>query len=674
MYCYKNDMWSFFMFKRIFPVLISVCVSLICAADDCSILVKNYNRLNPPRLLSIDQADRALADQRADGSFKSVDYQDKSRGLWKGMHHWDKNVLPLVSAWNKTKNRKYLNGVIAGLNYWGKVLPKNSNWWWQEIGVPRAMIRVINNTKGGIPQETLEILKPAFDRAVLRGTGQNLADAAIIHIWKGVFYRDTKIIKEGTSALVSVLKVSAPGKEGLQYDHCFHQHGPQVQFGNYGKGYFDVATTFIQLLSGTSYAVPAEAEKLIFDYFYHGLRWTLYKDQMDYLACGRQIWRESAYAKYRQIRSIARRFDKKDDMRAKVDDFFKADSVLEGSNYFFRSDYLIHRRKDFYFSYKMCSSRVIGSETINKENLQGLYLGCGVMQYKQTGTEYDNMPALWDWRRLPGLTVVYDNDSLNAARARHKTNRSSAVGAVSDGMNTGIIMNSSSTKLGYWKSVSAIDKTVVFNVSNIYNKTKSPVNTTIDSRLYAFPVKVTAMGAVKEYTGGVHKLTAVTKVVHGNTAYTFFAPQDVVLAIEEKSVPWKSVAVDAKGIQKGKVFTLYVDHGVAAENGDKLSCAVSPADSVPDVVTRFEDCGNIVTDNKSKITYAYFFLPGTMTLPCGAKISCDKKAAVMLAGSKILAADAQQKNRSLKVTLNGKEYNFALPQGGYAGRTAELPR
>ncbi|MBE6387473.1 MAG: hypothetical protein E7045_05375 [Lentisphaerae bacterium] len=661
------------MLKVSLTLLFAAVLVFSCIADDFTRLVKNYNSLMPPDPTNTAAADKALADQRPDGSFKSVKYQDKSRGLWKGMHHWTR-LRELSSAWNKTGNKKYRNGVIAGLDFWGKNLPSNSNWWWQEIGVPFQAISVINNTKGGIPQETLENLRPLFAKSRLHGTGQNLADAALIHFWKGVIYRDEKAVKEGIDSFMTVLKISPPGKEGLQYDNCFHQHGPQVQFGNYGRGYLQNATMFIKLLSGTSYAVPEKVEDLIFNYFYYGMRWTLYKGSMDLLACGRQLWHTAPYTKYGQIKSYSRRFGKARGMRSKADGFFKDDSVVSGSNYFFRSDYLIHRRKDLYFSFKMCSSRVIGSETINNENLQGLYLGSGVMQYKQSGKEYDNMPALWDWRRLPALTAVYDNDSLNASRARKKTNMSSSVGAVTDQVNTGVMMGCSSSKLGYWKSVSAVDRTVVFALSNIYNKTNSPVNTTIDSRLYVSPVEVTSADGKKTYDGGVHHLKKVTRVVHGDVAYTFFAPQDMVLAIEKKSVPWKRVSIDAKGVQTGTVFTLYVDHGNAKRSKSLLSYAVSPADRVPAFSVSSHACGHIVKELASGAIFAYFFFPGTMTIPGGGDISADKKAAVMVTADKVFAIDAQQKHKRLKITLGGKEYNFALPQGGFAGKTVSLSK
>ncbi|MBR7120588.1 MAG: hypothetical protein IKC77_10350 [Lentisphaeria bacterium] len=660
------------MKMKLFLLLLAAVFVLTASADSRKTLVKNYNSIYSHGNADLKKADALLADMNSDGSFKSVLYGDKSRGLWKGMAHWY-NLRTLVAAWRKTADRKYCDAVNAGLIWWGKTLPENSNWWWQEIGVPMHLIRVINNMNGAVSPEALEASRKTFERAALRGTGQNLADAAIIHLWKGVFYNDDKMVNTAVDALKSVVKISPAGKEGLQADYSFHQHGSQQQFGNYGRGYYENCTLLLRLLDGTEYAFSKAQQELIWNYFYCGLRWTLFKNQMDYLACGRQITHDAPYGKCRQIKGYSRRFNNSKEKRDIVEAVSRNDASLEGSRYFFRSDYLIHRRKDFYFSYKMCSSRVIGSETINKENLQGLYLGCGVMQYKTDGSEYDNMAALWDWRRLPGLTAVYDNDSLNASRARKKTNISSTVGAVTDEVNTGVMMGCSSSKIGYFKSVTAIDKCVVFNLNNVVNKTKSPVNTTIDSRLYRTPVEVVSAGKKQVYENGTHKLEKVEKIIHDNVAYTFLKPQNLTLAIEEKSVPWKSVTIHAKGVQKGKTVTIYVNHGVKAKN-ERLSYMIAPAGENTGVKTIFNKCGHVVKDSRNDTCWAYFFVPGEMDIPGVGKLSSDKKAAVMLKKDTLTVADVQQKNRVVNISLNDKLYKFVTPSGVYAGKSVTLSK
>ena len=657
--------------RTFFITVFSAVFALAAYSGDYGILVKNYNRLYVPDKANVKEADQILADQNPDGSFKSVAYSDKSRGAWKGMKHWSK-LRTLVGTWNSTGKKQYRDAVIAGLHYWGRALPKNSNWWWQEIGVPRLAIRVINNMKGGVPTETLEIIRPLFDRAKLGMTGQNLADAAVIHFWKGLYYNDKKMVCDAVDAFGSVVKVAAYGKEGLQSDMSFHQHGPQQQFGNYGLGFFENTVTFMRMLAGSSYSMSETEKQLVYDYFFNGLRWTLFKKQMDYLACGRQIPKRAPYGKYEKTAKNARYFDDTNQAKKRVNEFFRNDSVLEGSNYFFRSDYLVHRRKDFYFSYKMSSKRVVGGEMINKENLKGLYLGCGVMQYKISGTEYDNMPALWDWRRLPGLTAIYDNCSLSERRSQ--LNTSAAVGAVCDGIDSCVVMDFNSKKFSYKKSIVAVDKAVIFNVSDIKGNGKAPMNTTVDSRLYSGPAEIESVNGKKVFEDGIHQLEKVSRIIHGGIAYTFLKPRDVTLVIEEKSCPWKDICVDSKGVQKGKVFTVYVDHGKEYRPEDTLSCIITPSADTKKYSSFFTGCGHVVKNESGSFVFAGFFAPGKMEIPGVGTISSDKKAAVMLKDKTISVADVQQENKNLTVTLNGKSYTFELPQGVYSGKSVTLSK
>ena len=102
------------------------------------------------------------------------------------MKHWSK-LRTMVGAWTSTEKTKYRDVVLWKLAYWGRELPHNSNWWWQKIGVPRQAVRVINNMKGGVPNETMAVLS-----LKLGMTGQKLADAAMLHLWKGLYYNDKK--------------------------------------------------------------------------------------------------------------------------------------------------------------------------------------------------------------------------------------------------------------------------------------------------------------------------------------------------------------------------------------------------------------------------------------------------------------------------------------------------
>ena len=147
-----------------------------------------------------------------------------------------------------------------------------------------------------------------------------------------------------------------------------------------------------------------------------------------------------------------------------------------------------------------------------------------------------------------------------------------------------------------------------------------------------------------------------------------------IISVLSLPVPWNTITIDAKNIEKGKTFTIYIDHTAAKRGKENVSYAISPATEKVDIKTFFNKSGHIIKDENSGNCFAFFFAPGEMDIPGIGKLSCDKKAAVMLTDNNILAADAQQKNKTLNLTLNGKKYSFTLPQDGFAGKTAILSK
>ena len=63
-----------------------------------------------------------------------------------------------------------------------------------------------------------------------------------------------------------------------------------------------------------------------------------------------------------------------------------------------------------------------------------------------------------------------------------------------------------------------------------------------------------------------------------------------------------------------------------------------------------------------------------MDIPGVGKLSSDKKAAVMLKKDRLTAADVQQKNRVVNISLNDKLYKFVTPSGVYAGKSVTLSK
>ena len=151
-------------------------------------------------------------------------------------------------------------------------------------------------------------------------------------------------------------------------------------------------------------------------------------------------------------------------------------------------------------------------------------------------------------------------------------------------------------------------------------------------------------------------------------------PQNVTLAVEEKSGLWQDISVDSKGIQKGKCFTLYVDHGKDCSQKETLGYIVTPASDIQKFSSFFSDCGHAVKNESGSFVFAAFFAPGKMEIPGTGAVSCNKKAAVMIKEKTVSVSDVQQCNKILTVSLNGKPYIFDLPQGVHSGKSVVLSK
>ena len=88
-------------------------------------------------------------------------------------------------------------------------------------------------------------------------------------------------------------EIRTGGKEGIKDDWCFHQHGPQQQFGNYGLAFVTTMSLFSGLLSDTSLEFSEEQLNVIASLIDNGYRWIILKGKMDISAMGRQLFEDA---------------------------------------------------------------------------------------------------------------------------------------------------------------------------------------------------------------------------------------------------------------------------------------------------------------------------------------------------------------------------------------------
>ena len=201
----------------------------------------------------------------------------------------------MAGAWadpasNRHGDEAMAEAAIRAMDFWVTRDLQTTNWWQREIGIPQSLGASLIMLGDRVPAELRARCRTLLDRSAPGKTGQNKVWLAGVHVMKGVLNKDDAMIQEGSRQIFSELIVAPRGIEGLQADRSYHQHGPQMQFGNYGLSYAESQIQWGLILRGTPYAMPAEKRTLLREYFLNGLAWTIRNGFMDVGACGRHLY------------------------------------------------------------------------------------------------------------------------------------------------------------------------------------------------------------------------------------------------------------------------------------------------------------------------------------------------------------------------------------------------
>jgi len=606
---------------------------------------------------------QSLQTQQPDGSWRDIDYTSKSRGSWAPRGHLTR--VEEMARGYACKSSKYyqskaaLDGAVKGLNLWFDRDPQSPNWWHQSIGTPMLLCSIFLMLGDALPPAVLERGRVVLDRSKPGMTGQNKVWLAGIELQKGLLYDQSELVADGQKQIVSELCVAAPGAEGVQSDWSYHQHGPQLQFGNYGLGYFGDMTKWSYILAGTRYEFPAAQTAVLTNYFQNGLRWVLFAGQMDFSACGRQNTGEMPGRKYLSTVRTADLLLQSRDKDAKplsADDF-----RFSGSRYFYDSDFLVQRSPQAYFSVKMNSKRTIGSETVNSENLIGRMTGHGAVMLLSDGNELADIGALWDWRKIPGTTAVQDDASL-VCKDPGLINQSEWVGGVSDGEIGFCAMDFNNGEVAAQKSYFFFGLGMVGIGSRIRSDKEAPVYTVIAQH------RAGKIGEAASETGDV---------VNGNWAYKVLAAPgaEIFCGVDDVTGNWRKVdqALSPDPVT-GKMFYFYLNHGKKPRNGSYAYSVEFVRDGkLHDyrLLPTSSDAVQSVTDGKTVMVS--FFEPGWVDLPDDRRLTADRPLLLMIRNGNLYAADPSQKLDAAELTVGEKRQHIIFPQGQLAGSTVSLP-
>ncbi len=355
--------------------------------------------------LPSDEVDRLIANFNFEtGAWNDIDYTTKDRGSWHATLHVTR-MLALTKLYCYSSSQWYkderLHDIIQkSITYWGKLMPKCPNWWHNDIGVPKKMISSMLCIREELTQEEVAVGLKVLERSAFGKTGQNKVWLAGNQLMKGLLLDDEALVIKARNVIAEEIVMT--DEEGIQEDYSFHQHGAQMQFGNYGLTFIDVMSFWCSVLYGTDYAFSDEQNALVMRFISDGMNWTVYNGIMDHNACGRQPFRNGPAGKAASVTIALRQFG----------DMMPDQGELTGGRYFHRSDYGVFRQKDWFASVRMHSKRTIGYEYTNRENQHAHFSADAALMFMQSGDEYENIQAIWDWRKLPGVTAYEDGNKI----------------------------------------------------------------------------------------------------------------------------------------------------------------------------------------------------------------------------------------------------------------------
>ncbi len=529
-----------------------------------------------------EEVDRVMGlFDREKRQWRDIDYTDMSRGGWDMTLHITR-IYALAKSYASPQSPFHKDPGLSDLlhraiGWWCDNRPENPNWWHNEIGVPKKLGAAVILLLDELSESEIQGVMRVLDRSKFGRTGQNKAWLAGNQLMKALIIGDPLLALEAKRQIAEEIYIT--DSEGIQKDWSFHQHGPMMQFGNYGLAYAEGISFWIRALQGTALAFSEEQVGIMEGFIFNGLSWTVWNGFMDPQACGRQLHidggRGKAYSLAvtasnmaalgrplsEQLRHIALQNLQPE----------KYENGLTGAKYYFRSDYGIYRTADWYASIRMHSTRTIGFEFTNAENLLANFSADGALLLMQSGREYENIFPYWDWRMLPGTTVYYDGKPIKCDDSpAAKRNCSAHVGGMTRGDGMVTTMELERDGLHAFKSNFFFGDMVVCLGSDIRTSRAEidRVTTSVEqNHLVGKPVSGTVKVSAASSAAAVAGAEKTGWVSHNERGYVSLDGAELHIDTAEQKGSWANMAPSYTQLDSGRVFKCWFEHDAGAQSG-----------------------------------------------------------------------------------------------------------
>ncbi|SDM18742.1 polysaccharide lyase family 8 super-sandwich domain-containing protein [Siphonobacter aquaeclarae] len=647
-----------------------------------------------------------LASVQADGHWTDVDYTNANNGSgWLPGTHFSR-MITLAKAFSNTGSTYYGDStvrqtVVNTMNYWLGLSskPTSTNWFYYGITLPKdignALICMRYGPIAGVPSsvETQMITWMTKGYTYNSSPGSdnsNLTDIAQHYIMRACLTENGTLLAEASSKVASYLSVQSG--EGIQADNSFAAHGQQLYVYGYGREFISGVTNIGAYVLGTSYAFTSAQIAAFSNYARKGFIKVSRGRYSDFNVFGRSITRPNSGG------ADAGMVDKSKgiDLSGYAAEYDAAAARFRGTQpasyqvspehlHYWRTDYTVHHRPGYMFGLRAVSTRTAKSESGNGENLKGYYLTEGVNYIATNGDEYFGIYPVWDWNKLPGITVPEITTYPVRSSWGVNPGTQSFVGGVTDGIYgvSAYQMNDYSTQAR--KGWFFFDDEVVCLGAGITSTASQAINTTLNQCLLSGDVTVSDGTTTSTLASG-DRTSSLKWAWHNQVGYYFPDVTSVRLSNQTQTGSWAGInsGYSSDAVSKD-VFKLWINHGTAPSNAS-YAYVVLPGKSATDMgtwtSTHLSILSNtstvqVVRNSTLNMWQVIFYAAGSFTAE-GMTVKVDKPCTLVLknvGGSEltVFAADPNQSALKLKVGIQSallptmKELSLTLPTGLLAG-------
>jgi len=624
-------------------------------------------------------------------------------GSWADINYTDVQYAPLnriknmATAYIRSSNKWYNNAelyasIVKALQNWLDKNPKNKNWWYNDIFYPQAIgqtLILMRNAKLQLPAGLEQALIQRMIRRLRTGDGANTSDEALHYLYRACLTQNKATLDSAQRYLFEPIAI-ADGKEGVQVDGSYYQHGKQQAIASYGRVFAGNSVNAAFYLSGTDYALPKAQLDILVNYLKNTFLQTIRSSFYDFNVRGRGISRKDSLRsgmggmieKIKLFNPENAGYWEASALRTsnkKPADF----EVLPGHTQFWKSNYTLHVRPAYTFSVQTASERTLRTERGNNENILGKFLPDGATNIQRSGSEYANLMPVWEWDKIPGTTSRDYPDDKGATIRKDwgipGTTKFS--GGVSDGVYGVSCYDLNYDSVQAKKSWFFFDKEVVCLGAGIKSETTENITTTIN-QAWSRGTVISSTGKKNERGGWA---------VHDSVGYVFPEGGRVETSNMAQTGSWYRInQFQAKNELKHDVFKIWINHGTKPQNGN-YQYIVIPGTTAQEIkkydmsmiqVLRNTAELQAVKHTGLNMLQAVFYKPGTLIYD-GASLTVDQPCTLYIKNLNtknpvLYIADPAQENASIQVqfkpagSITAKNITCNLPTGAYAGATASF--